>query len=108
MRHPESNGRIERYHRSVRDEAFGDIDVKDFYQARELLAEWVRYYNEERLHSALKYLRPVDYYRGNPEALLAKRKTKLREAAGKDLTRSEESCSILVPSVCPKTTEPIH
>jgi len=50
----------------VRDEAFADIDVEAFYQARELLAEWVRYYNERRLHSALKYLRPVDHYRATP------------------------------------------
>ncbi|MCX8126082.1 MAG: IS3 family transposase [Dehalococcoidia bacterium] len=80
-RHPESNGRIERYHRSVREEAFGDTEVEDLYRARELLAEWVRYYNEERLHSSLEYLRPVDYYLGNPQALLAERKRKLREAA---------------------------
>jgi hypothetical protein len=86
-RHPESNRRIERYHRSVREEAFGDTEVEDLYRARELLAEWMRYYNEERLHSALEYLRPVDYYRGNPQALLAERKTKLREAAAR---RSEE------------------
>ncbi len=33
------------------------------------------------MHSALRYLRPVDYYRGNPEALLVERKRKLREAA---------------------------
>ena len=67
------------------------------YHARDLLAEWVRYYNEERLHSALKYLRPVDYYRGNPEALLAERKRKLTEAAARrkevnkwrDLTRNQ-------------------
>ncbi len=45
------------------------------------MAEWVRYYKEERLHSAREYLRPVDYYLGNPQALLAERKTKLREAA---------------------------
>jgi transposase InsO family protein len=83
VRHPESNGRIERYHRSVREEAFGDTEVDNFYRARDLLGEWVRYYNEERLHSALKYLRPVDYYRGNPEALLAERKRKLREAAAR-------------------------
>jgi hypothetical protein len=50
-------------------------------RARDLLAEWVTYYNEERLHSALEYLRPVDYYLGNPQALLAERKRKLREAA---------------------------
>ena len=83
VRHPESNGRLERYHRSVREEAFGDAEMEDLYHARELLGKWVRYYNEERLHSTLKYLRPVDYYRGNPEALLAERKRKLREAAAR-------------------------
>jgi len=83
VRHPESNGRIERYHRSVREEAFGDTEVEDLYRARDLLAEWVRYYNEERLHSALEYLRPVDYYLGNPEALLAERRRKLQEAAAR-------------------------
>lgn len=83
VRHPESNGRIERYHRSVREEAFMDGEADNFYQTKELLAEWVRYYNEKRLHSSLKYLRPVDYYRGNPEALLVDRKRKLREAAAR-------------------------
>ena len=82
-RHPESNGRIERYHRSVREEGLGDTEVEDLYRARELLAEWVAYYNQERLHSALEYLRPVDYYLGNPEALLAERKAKLTRAAAK-------------------------
>jgi hypothetical protein len=31
----------------------------------------------------LKYLRPVDYYRGNPEALLAERERKLKAAVAK-------------------------
>ena len=81
VRHPESNGRIERYHRSVREEAFGDEEKEDYYQARDLLDQWVKHYNHERLHSALNYLRPVDYYRGNPEALMAERKSKLTKAA---------------------------
>ncbi len=33
-RHPESNGRIERYHRSIRVEAFGDTEVEDLYRVR--------------------------------------------------------------------------
>jgi transposase InsO family protein len=81
VRHPESNGRLERYHRSVREEAFGDGEKEDYYQAKDLLTQWVKYYDEERLHSALNYLRPADYYRGNPEALLAERKKKLTDAA---------------------------
>ena len=83
VRHPESNGRIERYHRSVREEAFGDRELEGFYQARDLLRQWVKYYNEERLHSALNYLRPVDYYTGNPEALLTERKRKLTAATAR-------------------------
>ena len=83
VRHPESNGRIERYHRSVREEAFGDEEKEDYYQARDLLDQWVKYYDNERLHSALNYLRPVDYYRGNPEALMADRKDRLAKAAAR-------------------------
>ena len=43
VRHPESNGRLERYHRSLREEAFGDTEVEDLYRARALLEEWVMY-----------------------------------------------------------------
>ena len=37
----------------------------------------IRDYNHVRLHSALSYPRPVDYYRGNPGALPAERRRKL-------------------------------
>lgn len=101
-RHPESNGRIERYHRSVREEAFGDTEVEDLYRAKDLLAEWVRYYNEERLHSALEYLRPVDYYLGNPQALLAERKRKLREAAARRREVNRDKKEIRLVNVAPE------
>jgi len=96
VRHPESNGRIERYHRSVREEGLGDDEREDYYQARDLLEQWVKYYNLERLHSALNYLRPVDYYKGNPEALLAARKMKLTKATArrKDINKRDEPLKI--------------
>ena len=37
-------------------------------------------YNHRRLHSSLLFLRTVDYYRGNPEALLAERRRKFQVA----------------------------
>ena len=97
VRHPQSNGRIERYHRSVREEALGDTEAESLYRARDLLAEWVRHDNEERLHSALEYLRPVDYYRDNPQALLAGRETKLREAAArrKEVNRGKKETRLV-------------
>jgi putative transposase len=43
-------------------------------------ARIVRWYNTERLHSSLGYLRPLDYYRGDPKSLHEARRRKLTAA----------------------------
>lgn len=77
--HPESNGVIERFHRSTR-EALSASELHTLGQARQLLGEWVSYYNEQRLHAALGYLPPAEYYRGDPAARQAERQVKLARA----------------------------
>ena len=74
--HPESNGLVERFHRSTR-EALGDTALRTLERARALVGEWVRYYNEARLHASLGYLPPAEYYRGDPAARRQERQTKL-------------------------------
>jgi putative transposase len=76
---PEENGLIERLHRTLRGELDGE-DLKNVLEARKVFARLVRRYNEERLHSALGYLTPADYYRGNPGARYAARRAKLSRA----------------------------
>ena len=49
-------------------------------EAKRVVDAVIDHYNHERLHSALGFLRPIDYYRGNPEALLAERRRKLATA----------------------------
>ena len=44
VKHPESTGKNERYHRSVGEEILDDTEVEDFYRARKLQAELVRYH----------------------------------------------------------------
>ena len=44
------------------------------------MERWGHYYNYKRPHSALRYLRPVDYYRGDPAARLAEREQKMTQA----------------------------
>ncbi len=78
--HPQSNGRDERVHRTFREEMPLDENA-NLYQARAVIAEYRTYYNERRPHSALHYLCPRDYYRGDPTKLLAEREAKLRTAA---------------------------
>ena len=79
--HPQSNGRLERLHRTHREEGLIEEALSDYYQALEAMASWSDYYNYERPHSSLDYLCPADYYRGDPEARLAERERKLAQAA---------------------------
>jgi transposase InsO family protein len=76
---PEENGVIERAYRTLREALEGE-ELKNLLEAEKVFARIVLWYNEERLHSALGYLRPMDYYRGNPEARHAERRTKLVQA----------------------------
>lgn len=87
---PEENGLMERTYRTL-DEALEGRDFGDLLQARDALAEIIRWYNEERLHSALGFLRPVDYYRGHPEELRERRRRKLARARHR---RREENLRI--------------
>lgn len=77
--HPQSNGVVERLHRTHREEASLDADA-GYHAALEQFARWAQYYNHERPHSALRCLCPIDYYRGDPEARLAERRRKLTDA----------------------------
>lgn len=78
--HPQSNGLDERVHRTLREELPITSEVV-LYEARTMMLDYRDYYNHYRPHSALKYLCPVDYYRGAPVARLAEREAKLRTAA---------------------------
>jgi putative transposase len=79
--HPQSNGRVERFHRTTQEEALPGKVSDDLYRARETMSQWQQYYNCERPHSAIRYLRPIDYYRGDPVKRLAEREEKLRRGA---------------------------
>jgi transposase InsO family protein len=76
---PEENGVIERSFRTLREALEGE-ELTNLLEAERVLARLVRWYNEERLHSALGYLPPAVAYRGNPEERKADRRRKLAQA----------------------------
>lgn len=78
---PEENGIMERSNRTIRA-ALEETDLENDpqvnrYHAEETITRIIHWYNHERLHSSLGYLRPVDYYRGQPETLHEMRRQKL-------------------------------
>jgi len=73
---PEENGLMERAYRTI-GEALEDEELGDYFAAAATIDRIIRWYNEVRLHSALGFLRPVDYYWGNPHELHEARRCKL-------------------------------
>jgi transposase InsO family protein len=76
---PEDNSLVERVHRTV-GEALDAFEVETYWEARERIAEIVEWYNQRRLHSGINFLRPIDYYRGDPQRLLRIRQRKIEQA----------------------------
>ena len=76
---PEENGLIERANRTIREALDGE-DLTDLLTADRAMSRLVRRYNEERLHSALGYLPPWEFYRGEPSKCFENRRVKLFQA----------------------------
>lgn len=78
--HPQSNGIDERHHRSLREECLNGKAISSIIHAREIIKKWVDEYNNHRLHSAIKYMAPVVWHKGDPQKVLTVRKNRLNEA----------------------------
>jgi len=88
--YPQSNGKIERWHQSVKRECIRPRTPLCVEDARRIVGEYVAYYNHVRLHSALGYVTPADKLAGREQAIWAARDLKL-ESAREGRRRSRET-----------------
>jgi transposase InsO family protein/transposase-like protein len=77
--HPQTQGKIERYHRTMKNV----VKLDNYYTPEELenaLEKFVHTYNNERYHESLQNLTPADVYYGRGEQILQERQ-KLKKQA---------------------------
>lgn len=70
--HPQTQGKIERYHRSMK----AIIRLENYYSPDQLhhaLADFVCYYNTQRYHESLDNLTPADVFFGRHPQIIAQR-----------------------------------
>ena len=78
--YPQSNGKLERYHRTIKGACIRVKTPLSLSDAQRLVTDFVDYYNNRRLHSAIGYITPMDKLQGRAETILAQRDAKLAAA----------------------------
>ena len=78
--YPQSNGKLERFHRTIKGECIRPQTPLDIEDARRLLGAYINDYNEVRLHSAISFVTPFDRLANRDLAIQAGRKEKLKAA----------------------------
>ena len=78
--YPQSNGKIERWHKSLKSECIRKKVPLSLEDARRVVGEYVHHYNNVRLHSAIGYITPMDKLAGRENEIFAERDRKLQKA----------------------------
>jgi len=79
--YPQSNGKYERWNRSLKNECIRPKTPLSIDDARRVMKNFVEYYNAKRLHSAIGYIAPLDKLQGRDKQIIDARKRKLANAS---------------------------
>ena len=88
--YPQSNGKIERFHRTIKGDCIRTETPLSLEDAQRVVARYIEHYNTVRLHSAIAYITPADKLAGRAEAIWAARKQKLATANTRRRTKAEK------------------
>jgi len=78
--YPQSNGKLERWNKSIKSECIRPGVPLSLKDAKRLVVQYVQVYNEQRLHSSIGYITPKDMLEGRQKQIHAERDRKLEQA----------------------------
>jgi transposase InsO family protein len=105
--YPQSNGKLERWHGSLKRECIRPGTPLSVEDARRLVTKYVEHYNEVRLHSAIGYVTPRDRLEGRQQTIWDERDRKLAAAREQRQARRQDQRSVSItaaPTVQSATT----
>jgi len=97
--YPQSNGKIERFFRTTKEECIRKNSFLSIEDARKIIDKYVDYYNHKRLHSAIDYVTPYDMIMGRRDEILKARDEKLRKARMLRIENYNKKTNLLENSV---------
>jgi transposase InsO family protein len=91
--YPQSNGKVERWHQTLKADCIRPHVPLSLEEARRLVAQFVEHYNHVRLHSAIGYVTPADKLAGREAAIFAARDEKLAAARERRAAQRHQAAS---------------
>jgi transposase InsO family protein len=88
--YPQSNGKIEAWHKTLKVTAIRPKAPSSLEEARRVVEQFVTHYNTVRLHSAIGYLTPADMLAGKADEIWALRDQRLDAARVRRAERRKE------------------
>jgi hypothetical protein len=101
---PQSNGKIERFHKTLKGECIRLQVPLSLEDARRIVLDYVEHYNNARLHSAIGYVTPKDKLEGLEKAIFDERDRKLAEA--RERRRQLRQAEYEQPAARPEASAP--
>ena len=95
--YPQSNGKIERWHGSLKAEAVRPKTPLSLEDARRVVGDFVEEYNTRRLHGAIGYVTPHDRLEGRHTQIWEERDRKLEAARARRAAQREQARSATEP-----------
>lgn len=92
--YPQSNGKLERYHRTIKSDCIRVSTPLSLEDAQRVVSDFVAHYNKKRLHSSIDYVTPLDKLEGRAEIILSAREEKLAAAREERKVRRNTLCKI--------------
>ena len=89
--YPQSNGKLERWHKSLTSECIRPLTPLTLEDARRLIQSYVDHYNTVRLHSAIGYVTPQDMITGRQAEIHGARDRKLEQARRQRQLRRQQA-----------------
>jgi transposase InsO family protein len=86
---PQANGKIERWHKTLKGDCIRTQVPLSLDDARRIVADYVAHYNGVRLHSAIGYVTPQDKLAGQDREIHAARDRKLDDARERRKTQRQ-------------------
>ena len=78
--YPQSNGKLERYHRTLKEQAIRPKTPLTLEDAKRVVGDFIDHYNAVRLHAGIGYIAPNDRLANRHAAIFANRDKKLETA----------------------------